>query len=388
MSPLQLLEMYPAEAIPSVALYAGDESFKATKVLLKPAEIAARPSPLLMDPCKFGAQSYDWISKCHAKAWGQVQELGCYVFNNISLAGRMHIGTNGKIICTKDLMPEYWRKMVIAGVVQDLPGKLQYPCRELNEPAIIIGTIGYETFGHWILDILPRLWIFEQTFGKIKDSFKLVLPANTPEYGLDFIKWIFGVSPDQIEKFSPNAETLFLRVAYVPTLIHTDYIFHSSFKTFLDELVAKSINEVGETLCPRVYVSRRKFETVSVSTKRCLINAIEIEKQLHNRGYEILYPEELPWPKKISQFAGARICVGEFGSGLHSMLFSRPGAAVVAFRWMNATQSGIAALRNHRNIFLMPENEDEQHRFTMHPMHIDAAVDIAERYARDAGVWN
>jgi hypothetical protein len=69
-------------------------------------------------------------------------------------------------------------------------------------------------------------------------------------------------------------------------------------------------------------------------------------------GFEVVFPEQLPWPDQVALFMDAEAIVGEFGSGLHAAMFSRPGTRIVSIGFGNLTQSYIAALRGHELAYL------------------------------------
>lgn len=369
--------------LPTTWLHGGDEEFRGVKLVYAAGGVSHPPCPLLMEPWSDPkrAKNFEWLPSVHERAWRHLQDVGCYVFNNLRATGRMHLGVADEVFTMPDIMPLYWRKWIAEGAV-DVPGKSELPIRRITDPVLIVCAIGYVVYGHWVLDILPRIWLFEKIFGPVPSGVRLILPNDTPKFGYDILEWRFGIKPSQIEHFDYKKEQLSLRVAYVPTLTHTDYAFHETFREFLDETVNKAVAQVGAIHKPKIYISRRQFSKLSISTPRHFVNELEIEEAVAGRGYEVVFPEELSWAEQISIFAGCKICVGAFGSGLHNTWFSGRDTVVIAFRWMNDTQSAIAGLRGQRNIFLLPEEEDENHHFRMDPSRVLQALDVAEEYAR------
>lgn len=70
-------------------------------------------------------------------------------------------------------------------------------------------------------------------------------------------------------------------------------------------------------------------------------------------------PEILSFQEQIRLFAEAELVMGEFGSALHTAVFSPSSTAVVilANSLMNWTQSGISALRGQRVQYIRPDTE-------------------------------
>jgi capsular polysaccharide biosynthesis protein len=102
----------------------------------------------------------------------------------------------------------------------------------------------------------------------------------------------------------------------------------------------------------RLYVSRTQ-----VVAARIMANRAEIEAMAAARGYAVVHPQALPLGAQAALFAGARVIVGEYGSGLHGAVFAGAGAVTVGLRGTSAhpsfVQSGLAgALGQHAGYVL------------------------------------
>ncbi len=88
---------------------------------------------------------------------------------------------------------------------------------------------------------------------------------------------------------------------------------------------------------------------------RKLVNQAEIAAELERRGYTLIKPEEHSFEEQVAIFDAARIIVGEFGSGMHNAMFSRPGTKVVCLNWITPWQSRIAQFFGHEVGYIAPD---------------------------------
>ena len=103
-----------------------------------------------------------------------------------------------------------------------------------------------------------------------------------------------------------------------------------------------------------LYVSKRWL----TSGVRRIENDGEIEGVLHAAGFNILYPELVPFAEQLGHFAARKVIVGTVGSALHSVIFGRPPTRLLAISpdpQVNANFRLIDQLSGARTEYLLAE---------------------------------
>lgn len=315
-----------------------------------PQAIAAAPPPLLLDApgiCD------PWIATAHAAAAGPVASLGCYTLTGATITGACHVLVDDAPVVASDLTPHYLHRALQAGV---MPGRRDLPIRSVAHPLAVIATPGYLEYGHWLLDILPRLWTLAEspsaTPAHSADGPRIALPSDTPPFGLALLDRL-GIPPARLLLHDPAAERLAPPSVLLPSLAHTDYRFHPAACGYYDRLVANHAAPAADRPT-RLFLSRAQYSRPDVPGRH-LVNHHAVRTLTEACGLTTIFPERLSWPEQLALFAGARVVVGEHGSAMKNLLFTPPGAAVVNIHWLNNTQSRIAALRRHHLIYLRAE---------------------------------
>lgn len=181
-------------------------------------------------------------------------------------------------------------------------------------------------YGHWIVDTFPRLVNLSKAFDL--SSAHIVLNGNRSKA----MKKVFsdslellGVGVDNLE-WTDHRPVHFESLVYatpmsVPPLIKSEYSIRnleSVTSLIPPESRAKYVD------FKRIYLSRNKYP------RRRLDNEEQILPILLERGYSVVYPEELSLFDQIGLFANADYVVGNMGAAFSSLAFSPQGVRVFA----------------------------------------------------------
>jgi capsular polysaccharide biosynthesis protein len=277
---------------------------------------------------------------------GMVCAPKLFALDNVTVVGRGHVFHDGDVVLHPAIVPTYWRERILAR---------NDPCLADNgsksrvdlERGILCVTAGMFVYGHWLLDILPRIW-FAKVLQATEDA-PIVLPIDTPRYAMKIINLIFG--DINVKTYDRTKQYVFVREAFIPSLLHTEYRFHSTMNEFRN-FCMKAVG-IGTTskVFRNIYVDRR-LTRESVTSQRNMINEREVHKIVEELGYERVFPEDLSWPEQLALFSEAISVVGPSGSGLHNTLFMARGTHFASIRWMNNVQHSIGCLRGARMHFL------------------------------------
>ena len=202
-------------------------------------------------------------------------------------------------------------------------------------------------YGHWLLESMPKLLLLRAIAHRLP-AFRIVLPRGLPDW---VSSWIRFILPDSnLEIYNERAEYLQCDTLLMPTLLmHPEHFFHPALASLLDELCRSvSADTAGRR---KLYVTR-----VELSRFRKLANQSEIEAIAVEEGLTLFTPETLSVAEQIQTFASADLIVGEFGSAMHSALFSPSNSKVFCLNWINGMQSRIAQLKTHAVGYLLPSD--------------------------------
>ena len=224
---------------------------------------------------------------------------------------------------------------------------------EANRPLLTIIGPGYGIWGHWLIDFLPRIALAQKVLGHDLGDFIIPIPADAPIWTRGLLRYFCGVTDEHLLVYDRLTDYVSGRAGLcVPDDLHTSYNLHSALGDFYKGFMP---TVRSPTAPQRICVSRSRFAE-SRSVQRTFPCRARFEALAVERGFDLVHPENLSIREQIATFAGATAVVGEFGSGMHNTLFSPPECVVGQFVMPSPIQSRIAGLRDHRSVFLLPDN--------------------------------
>lgn len=225
---------------------------------------------------------------------------------------------------------------------------------------------GDQIYGHWLVDILPRVWL---TLGCVDiRKLKFLVKHNVPAYALKLME-LLGIPSKNIYRWKPenNTEALSASNIYLPSNLRYQQFVHPLFASFADYLKTKVLGVPFEQAEPsrKLFISRKGWRDKQNNHVRSLLNAEEVEKFFVDRDFEVFFPENHSLAEQARIFAGASVIVGEEGSGLHNSLFMAPGTTVVCLRGEknhSMIQSTMCRAQGQYIAHIFGEIDDEEDR--------------------------
>jgi len=227
-----------------------------------------------------------------------------------------------------------------------LPGKVKaFKCGELVDESIVrlnddrlkikvphkvINVLmpGMYIYGHWLIDLLPKLYLLKQRLDLKK--YKLALPEDIPSYSLEFLKLV-GLSQEDIIYFKPEEEIIECKLVVLPTkcrIIDGSWIA-PYVGTMYDEIRANLQTSNLKVARPeRLYLSRRRLK----KQFRKLVNREEVSELILSYGFTEIFPEDYTLEEQVNLYGDAKLMVGEFGSALHNSLFGNKDLKVISLQ--------------------------------------------------------
>lgn len=221
----------------------------------------------------------------------------------------------------------------------------------------LLSTPGFSVYGHWLIDILPRL-----STARALDvpAAHLAAPVLT-EWQQTFGR-LFAYNLTERVKLRPG------RMFHVERLVLPTHIKQNQWldraaanATWAELADALRDQPLGEDLDPEAYGDRLYVSRKNWKHGRALSNAEEVEAHLRRRGFSVVHPEELSLRAQMEIFARARRVIGEDGSGMHNTIFSPPGChlTVLNMHRVNIFHASIANAREHHLSYLQTEPDGE-----------------------------
>lgn len=168
------------------------------------------------------------------------------------------------------------------------------------------------------------------------ESISAVWPLNCGEEYDYYAIHPFGPK----DGLNATADWVFRRLGIEPRKVHI--IRHQTFfedltvpeRTWQHNRIANKMFREIATLLSKPFSQKNASQKLYLSRKnipnRRVENEPEIEEHLLNLGYHIIYPETLTIEEQLKHFGSCDILAGFAGSALHSILFCRPGTAVIS----------------------------------------------------------
>jgi hypothetical protein len=286
--------------------------------------------------------------------WDQLPDyplapIGCSFLRDLEVSGSGYLFHQGRFVREFVNISDAALRWLGQPDVDDNP--LSHPHTNrvvIDEPVLLAIGPGWGTYGHWLLDFMPRIFIAQQLMGAALDGFVLPLPSDVPEWVVPMLRAFLGIDPDRIRYYSRHDDVLVCRRACVPSYAHDGmYAPHPLMRVFYERFGNPDVPRTKRRIC----ISRREQEAHAGDTGRIFEARETMERMAIAHGFEIVRPEELSFPEQVKLFRSASCILGEHGSGMHGAVFADPGTVIAVVRSpQRAHQLKIAAAFGHRFI--------------------------------------
>ena len=195
--------------------------------------------------------------------------------------------------------------------------------------AVCLSGPGYLIYGHWLVDILPKLFLLHLAGIDLSEE-TLVLPEDTPGFGLAWLR-LLGVQPKRVVTYHPTNEVVVFDELVLPLPVRTNSrcsVLFAPAARFVMDGVGGLAERPGPVGTDRIYLSRQRSGRLA----RSMTNWEELEAVVRQHGYRVVHPETMPLPDQLAMFRSARLVVGQYGSAMHGTMFAPPGCVVCALR--------------------------------------------------------
>lgn len=187
-------------------------------------------------------------------------------------------------------------------------------------PVLLCKKIGSYNYGHWMLEMLPRVMLARENLGQ-PDLRYLVHELDGPMRRVtDESLALAGVTPERILR-SGNEPHHFSDLFMVDGL--------SEHGAYMSPLCLEALERFAARV--RTGPSERIFVTRAGASWRRFRNEDQLNEIAQRAGYSLVDPGAMSLPQQIMVFKGARHVAGVTGAGISNIAFCRPGASVRLF---------------------------------------------------------
>jgi capsular polysaccharide biosynthesis protein len=191
------------------------------------------------------------------------------------------------------------------------------PTRRLNGSFYDLSSTMSGHFGHTMTETVSKLWGWDRA-KEADPSLRAIYRMPHPEFSPTVERALFtafGIDDTDIEWVHDDVQ--------VESYVWSSYLWQNLTRYHFHPRVKETWSRLREGLVESRPVDRRIFVSrKSTEANRACLNLDEVEAHFSALGFEIVYPETLPFAEQASTFGSARIVAGFAGSGMFSMMFA------------------------------------------------------------------
>lgn len=183
----------------------------------------------------------------------------------------------------------------------------------IDEDCVVLTQGGDRCWGHWIVDMLPRIALMR----RLLPDAVYVLP-EVGAWAKELLQHT-RLMPQQVRFYDPQTTLLQARRMFMPSFVRWGNAF------------SPAVGDIFRELPTPIRARRRKLFVTRryLPEGATLLNHPEIERLFEARGFDVVRPETMSIEAQLAMFSQASHVAGEYGSGLHGTVFSAPGTRVL-----------------------------------------------------------
>ena len=217
----------------------------------------------------------------------------------------------------------------VAVIADHIGQQLPLPIREISGQAVMLSGPGSHVYGHFLVDILPRLFVL-QCCGYDLSTLSYVVSAALPGSSFAILSAL-GIRDDQIIRHDEQRELIRPAELLLPTNLRRGSRIHPMMRQAAEAIMGKLVPP-GSLVQAKIPHRRLFISRTNTDVSRSVANRTEIEAIAAGEGFEIVLPETMSFGEQIDLFGQAAQIVGEYGSGLHNSIFMPRGTVIMGLR--------------------------------------------------------
>lgn len=196
-----------------------------------------------------------------------------------------------------------------------------FPSRKIDRAVWLCGQHG--SYQHWFTEALPVLWLYKKAFDDLS-SVKVIVAQDAKRFQLDVLLML-GFQEENIIHKKRDLNLVVDSLYVSDPLSLNSFWVRPDIRDAYNYIFSPYRKDVRSPYGEKIILGRKKLGNV-----RQVFNFDVLELGLKQRGYCVVYPEDMSFSEKITCFGGARRVVSLSGGGLSNIIFSQPGTNVLA----------------------------------------------------------
>jgi capsular polysaccharide biosynthesis protein len=207
--------------------------------------------------------------------------------------------------------------------------------------SLLSGGGAKSNYGHWLFDVLPRIFLLNKFFS-IKKIDKFLVPSIKYDYQLITLN-LLGIKKKKLIE-SNNFRHLQASELYStshPNNHNFENISAWTVKFLRENFLKKKSSKIYNF--EKVYLDRGEFNLFEKSNNnskfkdhRIIINEKEIKSFLIEKGFKILKPYEFNFLDQVNIFSRLKFIISLFGAGLTNICFCKERTKVIEIKTIKA----------------------------------------------------
>ena len=200
-----------------------------------------------------------------------------------------------------------------------------------NVLSLIQGASAIENYGHWLLDIIPKLIIVKK-FRELNSFDAILLPNIKKRFQKDSLEY-FNLTKS---KMLDGSEIRHISADKITIPSHPYWeLYKHQFETVanVDKDILQSIRQIylynknlsGFKKKEKIFIDRSD----SKFNHNKLVNNAEIIEYLKEKDFSIIKLSELSFDEQIELFNNAKVIIGSHGAGLTNLIFSKESTRII-----------------------------------------------------------
>ena len=314
-------------------------------VTLAPGERSRSPRVRLTSSSSIEPLSF---ARDHATT-GWVDAIGVQFLRGVTFAGMLYPFLGGALIDDGSHLSRVSADW-LGKFPQHRPGGiLNRPPVTISEPVFAVVGPGHQTYGHWIIDFLPRIAIAREILGKQFDSLRFLILLDTPAWAKALMEDLFGIRETQLLYFEFAVDEFICEKVCYPTYAH-------SYPFFLHSFVQRYYHSISKG----VYGKRKLcIQRRSNNSGRHFTRQDYFEQIAQSHGFELVDPQRLAIDEQAALFRSAAVVIGEYGSALHNSVFCSETTLFGVLNAPGVEQSRLCAAFGQQIMFAIGESNEQ-----------------------------
>ena len=280
----------------------------------------------------------DVIPERYLAAMSKTWERGRFEGGNITVDRLFNVFvTNQGLVFTEDkrVVTETITQHTSAEQAAALTKISDMRALEINSPSLLMRKRGDQNYGHWLVEVLPKLGFAK----RLCDVNSLVIPKVGGMMQSVIIDSLSLFDSEPIALFPHQHEQVFFMRELI---IVSGATRHG---TYMSPLVVNELDNLKSNIDiqneKKIFVSRKGAD-------RDISNVTEVEEFLSILGFNIVHPGEMSLQQQIDTFSAASCVVGVMGAGMTNIVFAKRGAKVINIAPMSMPDTFFYLLSVHK----------------------------------------